>query len=372
MAGLRIGITIPSGIGDPLAALWQSGVHQNAVFLCQLMRHVPGVAFAELTFWPDDGRTASTLAGSFNLPSRPLSRALGDLNVLIELGMRADAGAMRAFRARGGKLVSYMAGNAMVMNFEAVANKTPYGEILNHAGYDAVWITPQHWHTNQAYARLTRSDSVQLAPHIWHPAIFERLAAQFGGLVSPRRQPPFRVGIFDPSVNVVKTFHLPVLVCEGAYRLRPDLIDRVLMFGASGFKGNPHFEEFCGALDLLRAGRLFAEDRHPAASVFGRHIDAVVTHHWENGLNYLYWDTLHAGLPLVHNSLDIADAGFSFSAFDPQSGAQALIQALTSLSAPNVQNAAALWRFNLENPAVQAQYGSLLELLTAPDRRAGA
>ena len=45
----------------------------------------------------------------------------------------------------------------MIMNFESMANAVPYGDFINEVPFDAVWLTPQHWHTNHAYAAITRA-----------------------------------------------------------------------------------------------------------------------------------------------------------------------------------------------------------------------
>lgn len=366
MAGLRIGITVPSGIEDGVAALWASGVHQNAVFLCRLLSGLPSVAWAGLLTHPGPG--PSRLAEPFGLKSAGLSEALGEVDILIELGMRADKSMMEAFRGRGGRLVSYMAGNAMVMNLESLANRTAHGEIVDHAGYDAVWITPQHWHMNAAYARLTRSANVQMVPHIWHPCVIEALKLRSGSRFawSPP-QAGWRLGIFEPNVNVLKTFHFPLLVCEQAFRLDPAQISSVLMFGASHLSSVPHFSEFCAALDLFRAGRLFAEVRHPLVSVLGVHVDAVVTHQWENALNYLYWDTLHGGFPLVHNALPLKAAGYYYPAFDPVAGGRTLADALSghggNLDAYRAGAKLAIGNYHADNDEIRARHAVLLSQL---------
>jgi hypothetical protein len=362
---LKVGITLSGAPIDATQAMWANGMNQNAVFLHRLLAQLPDIGWAGFAVSPDVSQ-APAVSAMFGIPWKPLSACVDQVDVLIEMGIRSSADDMRRFRARGGKLVSYVAGNAMVMNLEAVANKTPYGEILNHAGYDAIWITPQHWRTNHAYMRLTRGGPVVEAPHIWSPEIGDRLRLIFGRPFEPRRKPPFRIGVFEPTINVVKTFHLPLLVCEEAYRARPDLIDRVLLFGALPLKDTQHFVDFTAGLDLAKAGKVFAEDRHPLHGVLGEHVDAVVTHQWENELNYLYWDVLSAGLPLVHNSAAIRDAGAYFPAFDPQAGAQALIRSLDTVDGPPTPTEAdnaAVWRYNLANPGVQERYGALLRQL---------
>jgi hypothetical protein len=105
--------------------------------------------------------------------------------------------------------------------------------------------------------------------------------------------------------------------------------------------------------------------------MLGAHIDAVVTHQWENALNYLYWDVLYAGWPLIHNSPEIREAGYFYPAFDPVTGGAVLTDALEHHAANFQRDRPAvletLWRFNVDNPRVQARHGELLEqVMDAP------
>ena len=175
---------------------------------------------------------------------------------------------------------------------------------------------------------------------------------------------------------MVKTFHFPLLVAEQAHRLNPELINRVLLFSAAHLKGNPHFEQFCAALDLGRAGRVFAEERYLLVEMLGSHIDAVVTHQWENALNYLYWDVLYLGWPLIHNSTEFMEAGYYYPEFDPQAGGEVLAAALADHAENAVTRREAtletLWRFHIDNPAVQRRHAELLEqVMTAGTVPAG-
>jgi len=295
---------------------------------------------------------------------------VGQLDLLIEIGARMDAGTHARVKNSGGKIVSYMAGNALVMNFECVANGTPYGEILSDTPFDAAWLTPQHWNTNAGYAALTRSDIVRIAPHLWHPICLLRSISEVGSdnfywNGAPINGESWSVGIFDPGINVVKTQHLPLLVCEEAYRLEPSLIKNVLLFSANHLIGNDHFEQFSRALDLGKDKKIFAESRHIIASVIGTFIDAVATHQWENNLNYLYWDILYSGRPLIHNSNPLANIGYYYPEFDPNSGGKVMADALRrhSFEARSYRAEALdhLWQYNPDNPNVQSAYKELID-----------
>lgn len=366
MKRLKLGITVIAG-QDAHAALWSSGIAQNIVYLALLFQRLPEVEFCCLVSCPPGaGPEAHPLAELYGLPTQQLQDACQSLDVIVELGARAETEHTGPFRERGGKLISYMAGNTMAMNFEDLASRVPYGDFINEVGFDATWITPQHWHMNHAYAAITRTPNTVVAPHIWHPMCLTQSAYQLK--TNPFWRPPerkdWRIGVFDPNVNVVKTFHLPLLVSEEAHRKDPELINRVLLFSADHLKGNRHFEDFIAATDLGRAGKVFAESRHLVGQMLGVHVDAVVTHQWENDLNYLYWDVLYLGWPLIHNSPAFKESGYYYPAFDPQSGGAVLREALASHekrwreTRPGVLET--LWRFNIDNPAVQQAYADLL------------
>ena len=367
--GLKIGLTAVAGI-DPLGALWSSGVNQNIVYLALLFQRLPEVELVCFVNCPAGAALPHPLADMFGIPTLDLVDASERLDVIIEMGARAEPSITRKLQERGGKLVSYMAGNTMIMNFESMANRVPYGDNVIDLEFDSVWITPQHWRTNHAYARITRSRSVELVPHIWSPICLEQSAHR--SKTNPHWRPPpggkWRLGVFDPNVNVVKTFHFPLLVAEQAWRRDSKLIDRILLFSASHLIGNPHFEQFCASLDISRAGRVFAEGRFPLAQMLGAHIDAVVTHQWENALNYLYWDVLYLGWPLIHNSEMFKETGYYYPEFDPVTGGQVLHDALRDHPARAAEDRPrvleTLWRFHIDNPAVQRQHSELLERLT--------
>lgn len=367
---VRVGVTIvgptPGAPLDVDGLLWSSGIAQNIVFLAMALQRLPEIELVALVACPG-GAADHPFATRFGLPCLDQADCAGNLDLVIELGARAHPEAMAAFRAAGGKLVSYVAGNVMAMNFEAVACHVPHGEIMSAAPFDAVWITPQHWRMVRSYAALTRSPQVLQAPHIWSPRLLIDSAARAKARLFWRPRPPgsrARIGVFDPNVNVLKTFHLPLLVCEEAHRRRSEALDRVLLFSAAHLKGLTHVEEFCAATDLARAGRVFLEGRFALAEMLGSHVDLVVTHQWENALNYLYWDVLYAGFPLVHNAAPLAEIGYHYRDFDPQDGARALCDALDHHGARRAAQRPieleALWQVHIDNPKVQRQMSDLI------------
>ena len=371
MAHLRVGLTLSRPLDDIPNLLWSSGINQNAVLLAKLMQRLPDIGFVGMV--DCSGKPAPhPLAVWSGLPTLSPDDAVDALDILIEIGGRAPAELMRRFRARGGKLVSYMAGNAMVMNFEALSSGLPHGEQMSAEPFDAVWITPQHWHMNRDLCRITRSDQVHVTPHLWEPIFFELFAREHG--IDPyyhRGAEPgaWRIAILEPNINVLKTFHLPLLVAEEAFRRAPALIDGVLLFNTQIFVGNPHFDDLTTSLDLFKAGKLFAEGRYATPNVLARHADAVIVHQWENDLNYLYWDVLWSGHPLIHNSPSAREVGYYYESFDPADGGRVLADALgrhrERAGEARAQALDFLRRFSIDHPPVLARHEALIEDLYA-------
>ena len=351
-----------------LSSLFANGIGQNGVYLALVMQRIASVKRVVL-FVPGGEYDCRWIQTTFGIEVRLYTEGLIEVDVLIELGWRVDADAVAALRARGGKFVAYVGGNQFVMNLESVACNLPRAEMLATADFDSLWITPQHWRTNLSYLLLTRNAEACEAPHIWSPICLQLATAQRtdGAYYKPTgaaKNGGRRIGVFDPNVNVVKTFHIPALVCEQAYRAAPSKVGAVMLFSTERLREYPHFKEMLNAFDVFKAGRMTAEQRFPIAQVLGTHVDFVVTHHWENGLNYLYYDVLYLGYPLVHNAQALRGAGYYYRDFDPIDGGNVLLQALTThdqnLDTYRVSAHAAWWSASVDNPDIVSTYEQLL------------
>ena len=64
---------------------------------------------------------------------------------------------------------------------------------------------------------------------------------------------------------------------------------------------------FARALDIVNHGMATFEGRFAIYEYMAHYGDGIVSHHWENGQNYLYYEALYGGYPLIHNSEFIRD-----------------------------------------------------------------
>jgi hypothetical protein len=114
---------------------------------------------------------------------------------------------------------------------------------------------------------------------------------------------------------------------EEAYRARPAFLEQFHVLNTSLIKDNPSFVHYARSLDIVNHGVTSFDSRFTVYEFLAKLGDCVVSHQWENAQNYLYYEALHGGYPLVHNSEILRDYGYYYPDFDTHEGGQALLRA---------------------------------------------
>ncbi|RTL34149.1 MAG: DUF2827 domain-containing protein [Burkholderiales bacterium] len=327
-SSLQVGVSIYVRPGQP--SLWENGIAQNCLFLLQLLAQIPEVGRVVLI----NGSEASdadlqTLALPYDYPVVSTTDALATLDVAIEMGAQFSADWARAFRDRGGCLVGMCVGNNYVIDIERMMFNRPSGFVVSGAPYHAVWTIPEYERSCKPYYEAALRAPVHILPHLWRDDFLRAAERQlpegrrFG--YQPRKR--WRLGVFEPNLCMVKTCHVPMLSAEFAYRLDPAAIEVLRVFNALELKAHAGFVAFATSLDLVRHGLASFEGRLPITTALTEHADVVVSHHWENGQNYLYYEALLGGYPLIHNSPYLAGCGYAYTDFDCEEAGLALLRA---------------------------------------------
>ena len=166
--------------------------------------------------------------------------------------------------------------------------------------------------------------------HLWSPFFLENALEKNGKTNSFFYSPGerrWRLAILEPNICSVKTCHLPMLLCDAAYRRDRQFVEYLRVYNAMKLKEHQGFIGFARSLDLVNHGLATFEPRLPIFDILSGQADAVVSHHWHNGQNYLYYETLYGGYALIHNSTFLDDCGYRYDDYDCEDGALALLQA---------------------------------------------
>lgn len=329
---LRIGITI--GLHHEAETLWNNGIKQNAVFLAEALKHCPAVASVVLVNTTAVAITAALPWDQARWPTVGFEAAKDSVDVLVELGGQIDAAQTSYLKQRGARLVSYCCGFEYVHAMEAMLfNKPLWGQnLFVNQRYDDIWMVPQVANISQPYFEVLRRTEARAVPFVWSPVFLDERARALpgGGLSQPRPQAGARrLSVMEPNIDVVKFCLYPVLIAELAYRARPEAIALLQVTNAERLaRDNMEFITLMNQLDLVREHKAVFLGRHETPAFLAQHTDIVVSHQWENPLNYFYLETCWQGYPLVHNAHLCADLGYFYEGNDVAAGCARVLEAV--------------------------------------------
>ncbi len=332
---MKLNVAISISIGtDPQQSIWVNGGNQHCVYLYMLLKQSPLIG--EVWLVHDDGVQSYPKGlhmGEMERALRPISQVVGQTDLLIEMGTQVAPEHINAVRGRGGKCVSYRFGNDYVITVEIINfNSIEWKPNTTRNQFDELWTNPQHAHTCKSYFEALYRAPVTVLPHIWSPYFIDKacetnptLKAKWG---YRNQGPAKRVAMFEPNLNVVKSALIPILACNEVYLRRPELLQHIYMTNTFRLKENSAFKHIALGLKMVLDNKATSEGRFPFVEFASEYTDVVISHQWENGLNYLFYDALYGGYPLVHNSPFLRDVGYYYQDFEVFEAANALQRAL--------------------------------------------
>lgn len=333
MKKLRVGITVQPVQG---AGIWSNGINQNIAFLALLLRRLDSVESVTLINTSGGGRIDLPQAfGPLGLESATPAESTYRLDLLVEMGSAVAPEWKRRLSALGCKCVLFFVGHLHAGLAQSMVFGAPPTFPADPFPCDAAWILPQYSATG-APPLEALGIPVAAVPHIWSPVFLEapplHAAGHFGfdPARSARKPGGWRIGVFEPNISPAKTCVVPLLACAQAAAKHPACFADAAVQSSAHLAANADFAAFARMLEASAPRKFFFNARVPFAQAMAEaQIDAVLSHQWENAQNYLYYDALHGGYPLIHNSPILAGhgLGFFYPGRDHAAAAAALAQA---------------------------------------------
>lgn len=330
---MKIGISIFAKEND---SVWASGITQNILFLAMALKEIHQV---EDIFLINGGSGNSLPSGwpekyKFNLVSP--EDVTYDIDLVIIMGARLPEAWVLRVQSLGKKVIFFDVGHSYSGLIESAIYSLPERGIYT-SPMDETWIISCHYSTCHSQLEIMTGKPIMIAPHIWSPIILENSIKNleesyiFGFNERQKiKNRSWRIAIFEPNISIIKNSYLPMLIADGAYRINPNAIELMAAFNTFHLKEHLTFNRLASHLDLTKSGKATYEGRVAFAEAVGSFkIDAIISHQIENDQNYLYYDALYGGYPLIHNSLYLKefDAGFYYPEFQAKKGVRSLLKA---------------------------------------------
>jgi hypothetical protein len=362
MQHYNIAISITDKINT--SHLYSNGISQNIVLLYELFERLGHNVFLVI-ITPREAQTI-TLNDNQQLNALTLEelQKKQSLDLFFEAGSILSKAERDAVKKLGATFVSVHYGNSLIMDMEKILFQDEKNPGFQHIadGVDHIWISPHHAY-HQSYLEILYNAKADVAPFIWDSRFLKRKNFKKEDVRTPAN-----VYVMEPNISVVKNALIPMTIIEALYRKSPDSFNQAYFVNGACIKDKPYLlNNIVTNMSSLNASvvkdKVFFSERCQFDDVF-THPDVLLSHHWNNGLNYLSLEALYHNIPLVHNSEFFEEVGYFYPNFDVHKGAEALEDALVNHKANFLEhkhkNKEFLKQFSIDNLEVQHQYQKLL------------
>jgi len=181
---------------------------------------------------------------------------------------------------------------------------------------DEQWLIPSFRYAID-YMEIIRKKPAYIVPHLWSPELVTHSKKYSESSlfydISNRKTKKVSIIIMEPNLNFCKTAWMPIVAAEKLHTLFPELVESVHVFN---FPSHTHASWMTSVLSL--GSKVRKLERKSVAEImhsFNNESDCMpvfVSHQVLTHLNYLYYELLYYGYPLVHNSTMLEGCGYSF------------------------------------------------------------
>lgn len=298
-----------------------------------------------------------------------LARSPFAVHAYIEIGMSIDPSLRGFLKKLGAKTIKIYLGNILNIDVE-----TPmFYPAINFSHHivgemEEIWVSP-HYEMHREYAAVLNHvpiESSKIVPYVWEPLFLTNFGTRAVRWKPKKADEPTTILIMEPNISFQKSSLIPLLVAEAYKRVRPDWNYKVVVVNGERLRHVPYsVDSLLPRLDIYREGKVELIGRLDMRTAMERYPSAIpILHHYNNEYNYMLFEYLYAGYPVIHNAETWSSAGYYYKEEDMNKAIQQLDFAVryheetfdTFLTAARP----ILWRYSIHNPAVQEAWYALL------------
>jgi len=222
-------------------------------------------------------------------------------------------------------VIGFICGNSLCMNLEKWVQEKPQSTAVGkERPVDELWLIGA-FSFMKTYIELLRGAKARLVPHLWSPGLLENhIITKHNKTISDlmyneaiHSGKKIDIIILEPNINFVKTALIPLMAAEKFHILHGGLLNEVFVFNfPMQSKDALHIVNSLTVKSKLRkfkslhiAEILLHFNKKDTMPIFVSH---QLYTHW----NYLYYELMYYGYPLVHNSNLLKEYCYQYNEFD--------------------------------------------------------
>jgi hypothetical protein len=295
------------------------------------------------------------------------------VKVYLEVGMSISPNLRRHMKMLGARTCKLYLGN--ILNIDIETPMFLRGIHFSHhviGEQDEIWVSP-HYTQHAEYAAVLNhvepvaGKSMRIAPYVWDP-IFLTDDAKRNPQWRPRRDGEIpTVLVMEPNISFQKSALVPILIAEEWSRAHPDIPFNMVVLNGDRLLASGYFKANIEPnLTIAKKGYLKYGGRHSIIEVMNEYPHATaICSHFNNEYNYMVFEFLWAGFPVLHNCWAWRDFGYYYPEQDVEVGAKVLHEATMNhtdrLEAYKGHAKALAWRHSIYNPEIQKAWSDMLE-----------
>ena len=300
--------------------------------------------------------------------SRAHEEGFPDLDLIILHGFSISeefAGQIKK-RHKTCKIVMYHHGNRLAIDQHALITGADF---LNRMPFvDEIWLPPHHQNAAHYVKVFHNTDAtVKTVPYLWSP-FFVNQALKEKKRIKYDPSAKKQVIVLEPNRNSSKTCLVPLIICENFNKVFPQACMSFSFFNTSQFRGNKSFNRFLEGFKSAKEDKLYFNKKWWTMDAIERVGQIILSHQTDNELNYLYFEALYLGLPLIHNSPRIKEYGYYYPDSDILTASNQIYNAILhheeNLAEYKKQNNALIEKYSPTNPENIRKYAETISHLS--------
>jgi hypothetical protein len=387
LSNLKIGITFD--VPEDLKSFYSNGIRQNALYLFELLKNIKYDVKLIIELKNEEKFKKIQSEIDFYKYDYSLINNIykEEYNLIFSFGFALPKDLIRNLKFKGVKIISYQCGNAYLIDSETILYNQHSGRILDNyidknnmdETYNQIWSIPQMYKQNKGFwETLYRTKCIQ-APFIWSSSsinFVKKILKIDSDEPILYKKKLNKIAIFEPNISLMKWCLPCLLITEQTYRKYKNIghiyvtnIDKTKKMEEmtiNKFNIN-EFTNLCRKLDIFKDNIMSVEGRFVTLDFMKSYADIVVSHQWENPLNYLYFDLAWMGWPILHNAYLCKDIGYYYSDFNYDEAAEKLNEIINNHDANKLEymkeNRKIIENYLPTNVELQNKYKNMIENL---------